>query len=59
MNLEVVFGDYPHLDEFATEHVLKPGYDFGDEFEFGLDLILEGLASALAAETPPGRRVGP
>ena len=36
-------GDLPHLVELATEHVLKPGYDFGDEFAFGLDLILEGL----------------
>ncbi|MEU1730182.1 TetR/AcrR family transcriptional regulator [Streptosporangium sp. NPDC020145] len=34
---------YPHLVEMATEHVLKPGYDFGDEFDFGLDLILDGL----------------
>jgi len=22
---------------------MKPGYDFGDEFEYGLDLILDGL----------------
>ncbi len=35
--------EYPHLAELATEHVLKPGYDYGDEFEFGLDLILDGL----------------
>lgn len=35
--------EYPHLVEFATEHVLTPGYDFGDEFVFGLDLILDGL----------------
>ena len=25
------------------EHVLQPGYDYGDEYEFGLDLILDGL----------------
>jgi hypothetical protein len=37
-------GDYPHLLEMATEHVLRPGYDFGDEFEIGLDVILEALA---------------
>ena len=37
-------GAYPHMVEFATEHVLKPGYDFADEFDFGLDLILDGLA---------------
>ena len=23
--------------------VLQPGYDYADEFEFGLDLILDGL----------------
>jgi AcrR family transcriptional regulator len=40
-------GDYPHLVELATEHVLQPGYDFGDEFGFGLDLILDGLARAI------------
>ncbi|WP_458108196.1 TetR/AcrR family transcriptional regulator [Arthrobacter sp. R3-55] len=36
-------GEYPRMVEIAVEHVLKPGYDFGDEFEFGLDLILDGL----------------
>jgi AcrR family transcriptional regulator len=36
--------DYPHLVEFAAEHVMKPGYDFGKEFDFGLELILSGLA---------------
>ncbi|MCU1584357.1 MAG: TetR family transcriptional regulator [Microbacteriaceae bacterium] len=40
-------GQYPHLVELTTEHVLQPGYDFGDEFEFGLDLILDGLAAAV------------
>jgi hypothetical protein len=34
---------YPHLTELAVEHVLQPGYDYGDEFRFGLDLILDGL----------------
>jgi AcrR family transcriptional regulator len=38
---------YPHLVEFATEHVMKPGYDFGTEFDFGLDLVLDGLARLL------------
>ncbi len=36
-------GDYPNLEEFTREHVLQPGYDFGLEFEFGLELILAGL----------------
>lgn len=34
---------YPHLYEFTIEHILKPGYDYSAEFEFGLDLILDGL----------------
>jgi AcrR family transcriptional regulator len=34
---------YPRLTEFAIEHALKADYDFGLEFEFGLDLILDGL----------------
>ncbi|MFJ5698421.1 TetR/AcrR family transcriptional regulator [Arthrobacter sp. NPDC093139] len=40
-------GQYPHMVEIATEHVLKPGYDFGDEFGFGLNLILDGLGRLL------------
>jgi AcrR family transcriptional regulator len=40
-------GEYPYMVEIATEHVLQPGYDFGDEFEFGLTLILDGLARQL------------
>jgi AcrR family transcriptional regulator len=35
--------EYPNLVAFITEHAMKPGYDFGDEFEYGLDLILDGL----------------
>jgi AcrR family transcriptional regulator len=34
---------YPHLAEMTVQHVLRPGYDFADEFAFGLDLILDGL----------------
>lgn len=39
------FDEYPHLAEMAVEHVLQPGYDYGAEFEIGLDLILDGLES--------------
>lgn len=35
--------DYPHVAEMTVEHVLQPGYDHGAEFEFGMDLILDGL----------------
>jgi AcrR family transcriptional regulator len=40
---------YPHLTELTVEHILRPGYDYGEEFEFGLDLILDGLERAIAA----------
>ena len=39
--------EWPHLVEFSREHVLKPGYDYGEEFEWGLDLVLDGLQESL------------
>jgi AcrR family transcriptional regulator len=36
-------GEYPHLVEFALEHAMLPGYDFGAEFEVGLALVLDGI----------------
>jgi AcrR family transcriptional regulator len=39
-------GQYRHLTELTVEHVLQPGYDYGNEFEYGLDLILDGLERA-------------
>jgi AcrR family transcriptional regulator len=44
-------GAYPHLVEMAVEHVLTPGYSWGDQFAFGLDLILDGLERAVEAST--------
>ncbi|MFE6746145.1 TetR/AcrR family transcriptional regulator [Kitasatospora purpeofusca] len=38
--------EYPYLTEIATAHVMRPGYSYGDEFEFGLDLVLDGLRQA-------------
>jgi AcrR family transcriptional regulator len=38
--------EYPYLAELTTEHVLRPGYAYGDEFDFGLGLVLDGLESA-------------
>jgi AcrR family transcriptional regulator len=40
-------GEYPHLIEMATEHVLQPGYNFGDEFDFGLTLVLDALSRSI------------
>ncbi len=34
---------YPNLVEFTRAVVVQPGYSFGSSFEFGLDLILDGL----------------
>ena len=41
--------EYPNLVEFITEHAMKSGYDYGDEFEYGLDVLLDGLEHALSA----------
>jgi AcrR family transcriptional regulator len=38
--------EYPHLAELTVEHVLQPGYDYANEFLFGLELILDGLERA-------------
>ena len=38
--------EYPNLVEFLSEHVMQPGYDYGDEFAYGLELILDGLETA-------------
>jgi AcrR family transcriptional regulator len=35
--------NYPHLAEHAEQHMAAPAGDGRREFEFGLDLILEGL----------------
>jgi AcrR family transcriptional regulator len=50
--------EYPHLTELTVEHVLKPGYDYGREFEFGLDLILDGLERAREQTREEARAAG-
>ena len=39
-------GQYPYLTEYAVTRVTQAGYDYGDEFETGLDLILDSLQAA-------------
>lgn len=34
---------YPHLFELLSEQVVDEDYDYGDEFDDGLELILDGL----------------
>ncbi len=40
-------GEYPHLLDMVMSYYLEPGYDFGEEFRFGLDLVLDGLERSL------------
>lgn len=37
---------YPSLVRFTMEHVMQPGYDFGDSFEVGLGYVLDGVERA-------------
>jgi len=42
--LEQVSADeLPHLVEMITDHALQPGYSHDDEFDYGLDLVLDAL----------------
>jgi AcrR family transcriptional regulator len=40
-------GAYPHMVEMTSSYYLQPGYDFADEFEFGLGIVLDGIERAL------------
>ena len=46
-------GAYPHLVEFMVVRTGGGDYEFGDEFDFGLDLVLDGLERALAEVPAP------
>jgi len=41
--------EYPHLARFVSEHIMRPGYEFAEEFEYGLDLILDALEREVTA----------
>jgi len=41
--------EFPYLREMTAEHVLQPGYAYSAEFEYGLDLLLDGLARRVRA----------
>ncbi len=38
----------PRMTEFAQQHALQPGYDFEDEFDPGLAVVLDGIERAWA-----------
>jgi hypothetical protein len=46
--------EYPNLVEFLSEHVMKPGYDHGNEFEYGLDVVLGGIETSRDRATVDG-----
>jgi AcrR family transcriptional regulator len=48
--MDVADEQYPDLVEFVANTALQPGYSFGRSFDFGLDLIIEGVARAPADE---------
>jgi hypothetical protein len=37
-------GDFPHLTEMMASYYLRPGYDFADEFQIGLEAVLDSLS---------------
>jgi AcrR family transcriptional regulator len=39
--------DFPYLFELTIEHVLQPGYSYGQEFDVGLEVVLDGVAARL------------
>lgn len=45
----------PHLCDFVAKHVMKPGYDFAGEFDFGVGLLLDGLEARLPRRRIAGR----
>jgi AcrR family transcriptional regulator len=45
--------EYPYLKETIVEHFNKTGWQYADEFEFGLDLILDGLEKLRKKRSPP------
>jgi AcrR family transcriptional regulator len=41
--------DYPHSAKLGME-LMRTGYEYSDEFEWGLDVLLEGLGAALTGQ---------
>lgn len=47
--IDLLADRYPHLAEMATEQIVAGAYSYGDEFERGLDLILDSLETRLGS----------
>jgi hypothetical protein len=48
--------EYPYLTEMIVDHALQPGYDFGAEFTWGLDLILDAFERLQHPAQPSAHR---
>ena len=46
-------GDTRTSSTWRRRTTSQPGYDFGNEFEFGLNLILDALATSIQGDRPP------
>lgn len=44
---------FPHLAEMGVTLILQPGYAYGNEFAFGLRVILDGIESEFASDFVP------
>lgn len=43
---------FPHMAELIAQAIVGRSYDYGDEFAYGLELVLDGLEGRLAAAAP-------
>jgi AcrR family transcriptional regulator len=50
-DLGLVMAEHPHLAEMVAEQIVGRDYAYGDEFDYGLALVLDGLERAFAATT--------
>jgi AcrR family transcriptional regulator len=53
--IEALAAQFPYLAEVVAGHVAKVGYDFTEAFEYGLELILEGLERRRGERHLPSR----
>ena len=47
--------EFPYLAQMAVELVLQPGYAYGNEFDFGIRVILDGIEAAITSEVRVAR----
>lgn len=47
--IDIALDDHPHLAEYVEEVIAGTGYAYAEEFEYGLDLVLDQLEVRLLA----------